>query len=109
MHRLIDNIAYNKKRKRSDGKPSNNKKDYFQWASKPSYMSHEIFDNGLVAIHKIKVTLKVNKQAHVGMCILSKVLMSEFQYGYIENRYCLNSRLLFNVTNTLNYGIDIDV
>ena len=40
-------------------------------------MSQEIFDDDLVAIHKHKVTLTLDKPAYVGICILdlSKVLM----------------------------------
>ena len=42
----------------------------------------KIFHNNLVAIHKSKVTLTLNKPAYVGMCILdlSNVLMCEFHY-----------------------------
>ena len=40
-------------------------------------MSHKIFNNDLVAIHKSKVILTLNKSAYNGMCILdlNKVLM----------------------------------
>ena len=40
-------------------------------------MSHEVFDDDLVAISKSKVTLTLNKPAHIKICIsdLSKVLM----------------------------------
>ena len=67
-------------RKRIDVKLASNKKDYLKWESKPSYMSHKIFDNDLVAIRKSKATL--NKRSSVRMCILelSKVLMYEFHY-----------------------------
>ena len=63
-----------------------NKNDYLKWTSKPSYMSHKIFDNDLVAIRKNKVTLTLNKSAYIGMCILelSKVLMYEFHYVKIN-------------------------
>ena len=49
-------------------------------------MSHEIFDNDLVAIRKNKVTLTLNKLAYIGMCILEliKVLMYKFYYDYIQ-------------------------
>ena len=40
-----------------DVKLVTNKKDYLKWKSKPSYMSHKIFDNELVAICKRKVIL----------------------------------------------------
>ena len=84
-----------------------NKKDYLKWTSKPSYMSHKIFDNDLVAIRKNKVTLTLNKPAYIGMCILelSKVLMYEFHYDYIKNKYGNNSRLLFTDTDSLMYEI----
>ena len=74
-------------RKQIDVKLVNNKKDYLKCTSKPSYMSHQILDNNLVAIRKSKVALKVNKSAYIGMCILelSKVLMYEFHYDYIKN------------------------
>ena len=52
-------------------------------------MSNIIFDNDLVAIRQSKVTLTLNQPAYVGICILdlSKVLMYEFYYDYIKNRY----------------------
>ena len=70
-------------------------------------MSHKIFDNDLVAIRKNKVTLTLNKPAYIGMCILelSKVLMYEFHYDYIKNKYGNNSRLLFKDTDSLMYEI----
>ena len=41
------------------------------------------------------------------MCILelSKVLIYEFQYDYIKNKYDNNSRLLFTDTDSLMYEI----
>ena len=51
-------------------------------------MSHKIFDNDLVWIHKSKLALRINKPAYIGMCILelSKVLMHEFHYDYIKRK-----------------------
>ena len=68
-------------------------------------MSHKVFDNDLVAIRK--VTLTLNKPAYIGMCILelSKVLINEFHYDYIKNKYGNNSRLLFTDTYSLLYEI----
>ena len=55
-------------------------------------MSHKIFDNDLVTIRKNKITLSLNTPAYIGMCILelSKVLMYEFHYDYIKNKYSNN-------------------
>ena len=73
----------------------------------PIYVSLKIFDNDLVAIHKKKVTLTLNKPAYIGICILelSKVFMYEVHYDYIKNKYGNNSRLLFTDTDSLMYEI----
>ena len=94
-------------RNRIDVKLVGNKKDYLKWISKPSHMPHKIFENDLVTIRKNKVTLTLNKPAYIGMCLLelSKVLMYEFHYDYIKNKYGNNSKLLFRDTDGLMYEI----
>ena len=57
-------------RNRVNVKLVSNKKDHLKWESKPSYMSHRIFDNDLVAIRKNKVTLALSKPTHIRICIL---------------------------------------
>ena len=70
-----------KLRKRIDVNLVSKEIDYSKWTSKPSYMWH------LVAIHKSKVTLTLNKPAYISMFILdsSKILMYELFYDYIKN------------------------
>ena len=70
-------------------------------------MLHKIFDNNSVAIRKSKFSLKLNKPSHIGICILelSKVLLYEFHYDYIKNRYENKSKLLFTDTDSLMYEI----
>ena len=70
-------------------------------------MLHKIIDNNLVAIRKSKLALKLNKPAYIGMCILeeSKVLMYEFHYHFIKNKYDNKSKLLFADTDSLMYEI----
>ena len=100
--KTIENLS-----NRTDVKLENNKKDYMKWTSKPSSMSQKIFDNDLVVTRKRKVTVTLNNPVYVGMCILdlSKVVMCEFHYDYIKNRYGNNSRLLSNDTDSLMYEI----
>ena len=52
-------------------------------------MSHKIFDNDLVGIRKYNTTLTPNTPAYIGMCTLElrKVLMYEYHYDYIKNKY----------------------
>ena len=73
-------------------------------------MSRKLFDNNFVAICKSKATLKLNKPAYIGMCILklSKVLMYEFHYDYIKNKYQNKSKLSFTDIDSLMYEIKIE-
>ena len=68
----MNNAVYKKTveniRNRMDVKLVSNKKNYLQWTSKPSYMSHKIFDNNLVSIRKNKVTLTL-KNLHKLECV----------------------------------------
>ena len=82
----MNNLAYRKTmekfKNRINGKLLSNKKDYLKWTSKPSYMSHKIYENGLDAIHKSQFVSMVKKHAYIGIFILvfNKVLMYEFRY-----------------------------
>ena len=82
-------------------------KDYLKCTSKPSYVSHKIFDNNLVVIRQSKVALKLNKPAYIGMRILesSKILIYEFHYDYIKNKFDNISKLLFTDIGSLMYEI----
>ena len=82
---------------RIDVKLVNNEKDYLKCISKPSHMSHKIFNYNLVAIRKSKVSLKFNKLAYIGMCIL--------EWLHIRNKYDNKSKLLFTGTDSLVYEI----
>ena len=67
MYKLMNKDIYRKTmenlRNRIDVKLINNEKDSLKCISKPSYMTHKIFDNNLVVIRKSKVALKLNKPA----------------------------------------------
>ena len=65
-------------------------------------MLHKIFNNILVTMCKSKVALMINKPAHTRMCILdlSIVLIYEFYYNYIKNKYGNNSGLLSTDTDS---------
>ena len=107
LYKLMDNVVYGKAmenvRNRIDARLVSKEDDYLKWTSKPAYMSQKIFDNDSVAIRKNKVTLRLNKPACAGMCILdlSKVLTYEFHYDYIKNKSGNKSRLSFTDTDSL--------
>ena len=76
--------------------------------SKPTYVSRKIFNENLVAVHKMKETLTPNRPAYIGMCILdlSKTIMYDFHYNYIKQKYNYKAKLLFTDTDSLCYEIE---
>ena len=109
--KLMNNAAYEKTmgnlKKGVDAKLVNNGKGYLKWASKPSYMSHKIFDNHWRQFAKNKFILTLKKPTYTGMCILELSKVYEFHYDYIKNKYCNNTVLLFTDTDSLMFEIKV--
>ena len=112
--KLMNNSVFGKTmenlRKRQDIKLVTDEEQLLKWASRPSFIRCKIFNEDLVAVHKIKPTLTLNRPAYVGMCILdlSKTLMYDFHYNYIKSKYGDKARLLFTDTDSLMYEIKAD-
>ena len=64
-------------RKRINVRLVNNEKDFF---SKPTHITHKVFDKNYAAIHEIKPVLTLNKPTYVRVTVLelSKWLMYDF-------------------------------
>ena len=88
----------------------NNAYDYKKYASKPSFVSQKIFGKTFVAVYESKPILILDKSIYVGFSILdlSKLLMYEFHYKYIELKYGYGANLLFTDTDCLVYEIERD-
>ena len=73
-------------------------------------MSHKIFHENLVAVNKKPVKIRLDEPAYVGMSILelSKTLMYDFHYDYIQNKYPDGGQLLFTDTDSLTYHINTE-
>ena len=110
--KLMNNSVFGKTmeniRKRVDVRLVTDKKKLLKLTSKPTYVSSKIFNENLVAVHKIKETLTLNRPAYVGMCILdlSKTLMYNFHYNHIKRNYGYKAKLLFTDTDSLTYEIE---
>ena len=84
LYKLISNALYSKKIKnmikRIHVRLVNKKRNFFT----KGCMSDIIFENDLATIRKSKVTLKINKPAYIGKCVLelNKALMHEFLYEH---------------------------
>ena len=111
---LMNNSVFGKTmeniRKRVDVRLVTDENKLLKMAAKPTYVSSKIFNENLVAVHKIKETLTLNRPAYVGMCILdlSKTLMYDFHYNYIKQEYDSKAKLLFTDTDSLTYEIETE-
>ena len=110
--KLMNNSVFGKTmeniRKRVDVRLVTDEKKLLKLTSKPTYVSSKIFNKNLIAVHKIKETLSLNRPAYIGMCILdlSKTLMYDFHYNYIKSKYGKKAKLLFTDTDSLTYEIE---
>ena len=110
--KLMNNSVYGKTfenlRKRVDVRLVTDQNKLSKLASKPTYVNSKIITEVLIAVHKIKETLKLDRPAYIGMCILdlSKTLMYDFHYNYIKKRYNNKAKLLFTDTDSLCYEIE---
>ena len=71
-----------KLRKRINVRLVNNAESFLKYTSKPTYITHKIFDKDFAAIHEIKQVLILNKPIYVGFPVLKlgKWLMYDFHY-----------------------------
>ena len=83
----------------------NNEKGFLKYTSRPTHITHKIFDKNYAAIHKIKSVLTLNKPIDVGFTVLelSKWLMYDFHYNFIKKLF--DAAVLFTDTDSLTYEI----
>ena len=107
--KLMINSIYGKTienlRKRINVRLVNNAKDFLKYTSRPTYVTHKLFDKDYAAIHEIKPVLVLNKPIYVGFTVLdlSKWKMYDFHYNFIKKNF--NAELLFTETDSLAYEI----
>ena len=112
--KLMNNSVFGKTmenlRKRVDVRPVTDEKKLDKLTATPTYVSSKIFNENLMAVHKVKETLTLNRPAYVSMCILdlSKTLMYDFHCNYIKKKYDNRARLLFTDTDSLTYEIEAE-
>ena len=79
-------------------------------SSRPNFDRSTIFDPNLIAVHMKKTEVYFNKPIYVGQAILdlSKTLMFDFHYNYIQHMYNDRAELMFTDTDSLLYLIHTD-
>ena len=99
-------------RKRVDVRLVTDKDKLLKLSSKPLFVNSNIINcnENLIAVHKIKEIITLNKPAYVGMCILdlSKTSMYDFHCNYIKPKYGDKAKLLFTDTDNLMYEIEAE-
>ena len=93
-------------RKRIKLKITKTSKDFLKYASRPTYISHNIFGKKLVVIHEKKELLTLNKPIHVGCTVLelSKLEMYKYYYGFMKENVDI-FELLYGDTDSFIYEI----
>ena len=83
----------------------NNEKDFLEYISRPTHITHKVFDENYAGIHEIKPVVTLDKSIYVGFTTLelSKWLMYDFHYNFIKNHF--DAELLFTDTDILTYEI----
>ena len=105
--KLMNNSVFGKTmenlRKRVDVRLVTNEKKLLKLTSKATYVSSKIFNENLVAVHKIKEALTLNRLALCG-----HVYPRDFHYNYIKKKYGDRAKLLFTDTDSLTYEIEAE-
>ncbi|CAH3171261.1 unnamed protein product, partial [Porites lobata] len=112
--KLMNNSVFGKTieniRKRQNIKLVDNRKAALKLSKKPNFERATIFDKNLIAAHMKKTEIYFNKPVYVGQAILdlSKTLMFDFHYKYIQPKYGKKAELLFTDTDSLMYQIQTE-
>ena len=98
--KLMINCVYGKTmetlRKKINVRLVINAEDFLKQTSKPTYITHKMFNKNFAAIREIKPVLMLNKAIYVGFTVLylSKLLTYNFHYNFIKKMLMLNCYLL---------------
>ena len=78
--------------------------------SSSSFDRFTIFGNDMAGVHMHKTKLVLNKPVYTGMTILenSKILMYEFFYNHLKEKYRQKCELIYTDTDSLILGIRTD-
>ena len=100
LFKLLNNAVFGKTmenmRKRMKIRIIKKPKDFLKYASRPTYINHNIFGKNLVKIHEKKELLTLNKPIYVGCTVLelSKLTMYEFYYDFLKQK-CETVKLFY--------------
>ena len=106
LFKLMNNAVFGKTmenlRKHRDVKLVTTDKRRNRLVSKPNYHTTKWFSENLLEIEMKKANVKMSKPIYLGLSILeiSKILMYEFWYGYVKQKYGDNVKLRYIDTDS---------
>ena len=88
----------------------NNEKRLLKCIAEPRFQRGKAFSETVVAVHRQKKLLKMNKPYLVGFCILelSKMVLHEYWYNVLKKQYGSKIKLLFTDTDSLCYIVETE-
>ena len=103
LFNLFNNFVYGKTmknmRKRMKVRVTTTKKEFLKYASRPTFINHNIYGKDFVVIYEKKEVLKLNNPIYLSLLELSKLAMYDFHYGFIEEKVN-NSNTLYMDTDS---------
>ena len=114
FYKLMNNAVFRKTmeniRKHRNIKLVTNQEAYLKAVMKPNFKSGILFSKNLMGCEMGKIKVVMNKPVYLGQAILdlSKIVMYEFHYDYIKQKYPEGLTLCYMDTDSLTYDIETD-
>ena len=111
LFKLMNNSVFGKtmenKRAHKDIKLVTNQLKYEKYVMKPNFKDSVKFSDNLMGVEMGKTNITMDKPVYLGLTILdlSKTLMYEFHYDYIQPKYGSKVKLCYMDTDSLIYEI----
>ena len=111
LFKLMNNAMFGKMmeniRKHRNIKLVTNAKSYLKTVMKPNFKSGILFGENLMGYEMGKIKVMMNKPTYLGEAILdlSKIIVYEFHYDYMKQKYGDNLQLCYMDTDSLVYHI----
>ena len=114
FYKLMNNSVFGKTmeniRKHRNIKLVTNREAYLKAVMKPNFKSAVLFGENLMGCEMGKIKVVMNKPVCLGQAILdlSKIVMYEFHYDYIKQKYPEGLTLCYMDTDSLIYDIETE-
>ena len=109
--KLMNNSMFGKTmeniRNRKDMKLVTNEQKYLKYVMKPNFKDSVRFSDNLMGVEMGKIEITMNKPVYFGQAILdlSKMVMYEFHYDYMQLKYGSKQQLCYMDTDSFIYHI----